>query len=459
LDTLCDTLDITRVLLLLQQALQSPNLPLATWTTSLLLATGCGSCCTTVTITATTAAAEPQTIAGKLLLAWRQGLYSPNMSLKLLAASVISSVLQELAFGGGPRGVSPVPNLQEAERCLAKLPLLRLSALAVARIWKERAALPICSRYLQGLVELAATLSAVDEAVSGTSSSSSSSSGTSSSAVPRLLQAQQQQGDASMPRPLPVQRSTATSTDNSAATGASAATAASCSREWDDAFVLSDAGWTVWSGLVTVTPTRWQHPPHTAALLSSGLGPDGGAGEGTGDAPPVLLPGCKVIRGPDWTTGLYPEPGNSTSTTAATTASAAAAASADSSGPSTTAAAVPVEQSDAPVAAPTTTTAPASPDLDSGAHTTAASTDATPVAATAAAAETPAEDSSRDSRTEQAGSLVSSLSSSSSSLEEDTAGSTVQAATPTATAAAASASATPQQQAVHGEYLQCLTCY
>jgi hypothetical protein len=472
--TLCDTLDTTPLLLLLQQALQAPNLPLATWTTSLLLATGCGSCCaTTVTATASSttvatvavAAVEPQTIAGKLLLAWRQGLYSPNMSLKLLAASVISSVLQELAFGGGPRGVSPARNLQKTERCLAKLPLLRLSALVVARIWKERAALPICSRYLQGLVELAATLSAVDEAVSGSSASSSSGTGSCSSAVPRLLQAQQQQGDSSMPRPLPAQRGTATATAAAAATASatSAAVAASCSREWDEAFVLSDAGWTVWSGLVTVAPTRWQHPPHTAALLSSGLGPDGGASEGTGDAPPLLLPGCKVIRGPDWTTGLYPEPRSSSTaatTSGGTTASGAAAAASADSSVTRTAAAAPVEQSDAPVAAPTTTTAPASPDLDSGAHTTA-STDTTappPPAAAAATAEVPAEDSSRDSRTEQAGSLLSSLSSSSSSLEEDTGSSTVQAATPTA-ATAAAASVAPQQQAVHSKYLHCLTLY
>jgi hypothetical protein len=451
---------------LLQQALQCPNLPLATWATSLLLATGCGRCCTSTATAAATEAteeaalAEPQSIAGQLLLAWSQGLHSPNMSLKLLAASVTSSVLQELAFGG-PRGASPVPDLQEAARCLIKLPLCRLSALAVARIYKERAALPICSRYLQGLIELAATVSAVSEAMNfaGTGTSSSSS----NSAVPRLLQAQKLQGDSSMPRPLPAQRSTTSTTSSTTAATTTAAAAASCSREWDEAFVLSDAGWTVWSGRVTIAPTRWQHPPHTAALLSSGLGPDAGGAEGTGDAPPLLLPGCKVIRGPDWTPGLYPEPRSSsveantnttgTSTTAAGGGDAArTGAGTESIGTNTASAAGSAEQSDAPVAAPTT--APASPDLDGGVHA-AASTPATAAAtSTPTAAVAAAEESSRDSRTEQAGSFVSSLSSSSSSLEEETGSSTVQAATPPPTTTAAAASAVPQQEAVHSKYQQ-----
>merc|ERR1712129_379111 len=58
----------------------------------------------------------------------------------------------------------------------------------------------------------------------------------------------------------------------------------------DEGWVCSDLGWEIWSGTVDIMAVDWKAPSRSAvrSLLD------------TGEGPPMLREGSKVIRGLDW---------------------------------------------------------------------------------------------------------------------------------------------------------------
>lgn len=140
----------------------------------------------------------------------------------------------------------------------------RLQSTVARRLWAERAAVPVCSRYAQGLVEL---LTSVQRSV----------------AVSKGLPTEFSrfwgniQVDAATPLPL-------------CAAIEKASTARGKFWESDEGWVSSDAGWEVWTGVVNFMPVEWKTPSRSSVRTLM----DGG------DGPPMLREGCTVIRGIDW---------------------------------------------------------------------------------------------------------------------------------------------------------------
>ena len=137
--------------------LQRPNLVLAIWITSALLAAGTGP-----SATAGRAFVRGE-VAPQLLEAWAAGLGSPSLTLKLMASTVVSAVLQGLAhgqWGRGTRGAARRPRTRRCRRhgaaaapaalrrCVDALPVARLEALALSACGARRR--PALSRYAQG---------------------------------------------------------------------------------------------------------------------------------------------------------------------------------------------------------------------------------------------------------------------------------------------------------------------
>ncbi|TMW58661.1 hypothetical protein Poli38472_010220 [Pythium oligandrum] len=93
----------------------------------------------------------------ELLKAWLAALKSPGMCVKEKAFVIISGILQDMLLMSSSKGdieSSDMKNL--IERVLEALSLPRLVDLAEERLLKEYSQLPICSRYVQSVVELVA---------------------------------------------------------------------------------------------------------------------------------------------------------------------------------------------------------------------------------------------------------------------------------------------------------------
>ena len=154
--------------------------------------------------------------------------------------------------------------------------LVRLRGMALQRVWTERANHPIYSRYAQSLVELVCSIKLAE-----TSASLPSSSSTASSSSPLA-------SDPSFPLELPPLES-----DALVDVEQQQQQQPRC-REWDEGVVASDEGWEVWSGSVTQPAAIWKKPSRRGGAGGGGREMEGGEG------PPLLVPGRKVIRGPDW---------------------------------------------------------------------------------------------------------------------------------------------------------------
>jgi hypothetical protein len=235
------------------QAMEQPNLVLATWATSILL----------VGIQDAGTGSENLSLARHLFRAWSLSFMSPNVTLKLLGCTVVSAIVQDMAYGrlgGASEGASV------ARECVLSLPLSRLQAMALSRLWTERSSAPIYSRCLQGFVELFVTMSLVESKGNGPLCDGYDCTGEGLPSLPLHL-----------PRPLDSQVMNP-----------------SYFREWDEGLVLSSNGWETWSGMITQYEIVWEKPslPRRA---SSRRGESGGE-----TPPPPLLPGCHVIKGPNW---------------------------------------------------------------------------------------------------------------------------------------------------------------
>jgi hypothetical protein len=270
--------------------LKQPNLCLAVWATGLLLSRGERE---------GGREGEPPSLAlpgeGKggreggmslvvtdqLAGAWCLALRSPFVQLKTMACSILASMLQEVLVEGGKEGGRKVGCVlgHLAGREGGREGLGRLRGMALQRVWAERADHPIYSRYAQALIELVSSIKLAEASLppSLPSSSSSSSSMVSDPSFPLE------------PPPLP-------SDDAEEQQHEQFQQQQPRCREWEEGLVASDEGWEIWSGTVTQQAVSWKKPQRRGG----GGGGGGGREMEGGEGPPLLVPGRKVIRGPDW---------------------------------------------------------------------------------------------------------------------------------------------------------------
>ena len=142
----------------------------------------------------------------------------------------------------------------------------RLGTTVAQRLLAERAAVPICSKYAQALIEL---LSAMRKSCTIVENL-----GTKQPSFERISV------DASTPSPLKTEDA-----DISSSTG----TTSRC-WEWEENWISNDSSWEVWTGTVECLAVDWDTPSRSAVRSLM----DGG------DGPPMLQEGCTVVRGLDW---------------------------------------------------------------------------------------------------------------------------------------------------------------
>lgn len=186
---------------------------------------------------------DAKCIASSLFEAWSVGLLSGSAPWRMICAMTATGILNM--------------NPDALSECVGRLPTLhsyfrRIESTVARRIWAERAAVPVCSRYVQAFIEL-------------------------TSAVKKTswyqIHGNPISVDAATPLPLPHDES--------------------CNWEWDEGWITSDNGYHLFSGVVECMAVEWKTPSrsHTRTLM------DGG------DGPPMLRPGCYVLRGNDWDSG------------------------------------------------------------------------------------------------------------------------------------------------------------
>jgi hypothetical protein len=185
---------------------------------------------------------------------WSVGLLSASLPWRMICANTVAGILND-----NPRTLSPVLSLSPS---LARL-LGRLASSLTRRIWAERAASPVCSRYAQSMTEL---LASVNRAVPKYPS------------LPMEFMTLWGSVEVDAATPIPFCQSIG------------AETTSPSSWEADEGFVSSDSSWVLWLGTVEVLAVEWKPPTRSSvrALVDAGQGP------------PRLDEGCSVLRGVDW---------------------------------------------------------------------------------------------------------------------------------------------------------------
>lgn len=182
----------------------------------------------------------------KLVSAWAQTLNSPVIAVKLCGIRLLSSLIQELYFGecACPRLSSELDSL-----ILQLIPLSRIEKLVLFRMEHEKSVQPICSEYLQNLIDFAITIRSV----------------VNYSNENKLFP------DQSLSLYPPSTSETSNSVEE---------------FNWDSIYgsLMSDDGWEVWTGTVRQLESDFVKIP----VSNRPTKPD--------QIPPPLLPGAKVIR-------------------------------------------------------------------------------------------------------------------------------------------------------------------
>lgn len=210
------------------------------------------------------ALSKPDSVMIPLFEAWSIGLLSASSPWRMVCGLTASGILNECP-AALPRAVESLPALANLFR--------RLDSTVVRRVWAERAASPICSRFVHSMIELLASVKRASHIVSPTSS---------------LLETLGSVSvDAATPLPLEIPRSPLTPKHSQSSTPADPLPA---SWEWEEGWVASDAGWELWSGTIECMAVDWKTPSRSAVRTLM----DGG------DGPPMLSEGCYVMRGLDW---------------------------------------------------------------------------------------------------------------------------------------------------------------
>jgi hypothetical protein len=205
--------------------------------------------------------ARKKIVMESLFEAWSVGLLSGSAPWRMVCALCAAGILNI-----SPEALLPtIESLPTVSRFYA-----RLQSTVVRRVWAERAAVPVCSRYAQALIDL---LSSVRRALQLAQPN-----------VPHASCPEQLWVDAATPIPFngitPLTKKLSHDTSSPAFS----------SWEWEDGWLSSDAGWEVWTGSVQCMAVDWKAPSRSAVRTLM----DGGEG------PPMLRVGCRVIRGLDW---------------------------------------------------------------------------------------------------------------------------------------------------------------
>lgn len=140
------------------------------------------------------------------------------------------------------------------DECANRFPILssyyaRLESTVARRVWAERAAFPVCSRYVQSFFELLSTVRVT--------------SWFKSHKLPISV-------DAATPLPFPCKE-----TKN---------------WEWDEGWITADGGYRIYTGTIEYMAAEWKVPSPSQAQIKMD----------TGEGPPMLRVGCHVLRGIDW---------------------------------------------------------------------------------------------------------------------------------------------------------------
>jgi SPRY domain len=189
-----------------------------------------------------------------LLQAWSIGLLSASLPWRMVCAFTVAGILNK-----SPRALAPA---------VAAFPTLarfygRLESTVSRRVWAERAAVPVCSRYVQAMIEL---LAAVKRSVSV------------QEMPPEFMNFWGKISvDAATPLPMSIYCAPENESPES-------------SWESRDGWISSDTSWEVWTGTVEYMPLDWETPSRSPVRSLM----DGGEG------PPMLREGCYVMRGLDW---------------------------------------------------------------------------------------------------------------------------------------------------------------
>ena len=183
--------------------------------------------------------------------AWCVGLLSASLPWRMICALTAAGILnqnQKVFF----------PSL-EGRPSLTRY-FGRLQSTVTRRLWAERAALPVCSRYAQSLVEL---LTSVHRSVNGEFNPTK--------------EFNQLWGKIQVDAATPIPFSSMTNSET---------------ENWEstEGWVSSDSGWEVWTGVVEVKPINWKVPSRSnVRSLMDG-----------GDGPPLVVKGSTVMRGVNW---------------------------------------------------------------------------------------------------------------------------------------------------------------
>jgi hypothetical protein len=202
-----------------------------------------------------TASEDFEEIEAELFGAWSIGLLSASLPWRMICAFTAAGILNQ--------------NPQVFSKALHLSPTLsrfygRLQSTVARRVWAERAAVPVCSRYVQSLVEL---LAGVKRSV-GLGPD-----------LPREFARSWGTYNVDAATPVPLKAVLQDPSHSSESFW-----------ESEDGWVSSDSGWEVYSGTVEYKAVDWKTPSRSAVRTLM----DGGEG------PPMLREGCIVMRGPDW---------------------------------------------------------------------------------------------------------------------------------------------------------------
>jgi SPRY domain len=179
---------------------------------------------------------------------WSFALRSPSLPVKTCALKMLSAIASSCP---------PTPNSSLSSRIIAEIPTGRLRLLSQVRLAKERGSLPVCSEFLQALLELVAVASEGSAATADVHSTPNVSEG--QKGMSRIGEAVDDEADSKEP---------SMSNDN-----------------WEalSGRLFSDEGWETWTGHVL----QRNVPEIPAAIQRL---------QERQELPPELMPGCKVCR-------------------------------------------------------------------------------------------------------------------------------------------------------------------
>jgi len=188
----------------------------------------------------------------QLCQAWSVGLQSASAPWRMICMMTISSIMGLLPKTAkiSLNDFSPISNFFE-----------RMESNVVRRIWAERAAAPIFSRYLQSMVELLNVMNRFPS-------------------LQNEIPSKSERVDAATPLPLQfgVEEKDTIFFESK--------------QSWEgcEGWICSDKSWEIWTGAVEYFQVEWAPPSRSAvrSLMDAGEGP------------PMLREGCSVLRGVDW---------------------------------------------------------------------------------------------------------------------------------------------------------------